>query len=262
MARSLWTGSLSFGLVNVPVRLYSAVRDQQLHFTQLHEKDGAPIEVKRYCSKEDEEVPYEEVAHGYEHDKHGLVVLTDEDLATVSPRRTRTIEIDAFVDLAAVDPMQFDHPYLLAPAGNTDGTLRAYRLLVEVMGKTDRAALGRFVLRNKEYLVAIRVRDDRLALTTMRFADEIRKPEAIPTGGRKRTKKNELESAVQLIEALSTDWDPGEYKDRYRKRLRDVIKRKQKGETIKLPDEGDDDRSPVPDLMAALEKSLEAAHSK
>jgi len=261
MARSLWTGSLSFGLVNVPVQMFSAVRDRQLHFTQLHEKDGAPIETRRFCAKEDEEVPWEEIAHGYEHDKHGLVVLTDEELAAVAPRKTRTIEIDAFVDLSAVDPMQFDHPYLLAPAGDTEGTRRAYQLLVEVMRATDRAALGRFVLRNKEYLVAIRVREGRLSLTTMLFADEIRDDKGIPAGSAKRPKKKALEGAVQLIEALSTDWDPDEYKDRYRKRLRDVIKRKEKGETIKLP-EHEDEPSPVPDLMAALEKSLETARSK
>jgi DNA end-binding protein Ku len=260
MARALWTGSLSFGLVNVPVQLYSAVKDRQLHFTQLHEKDGAPIETRRFCSKEDEEVPWEEVAHGYDHDKHGLVVLTDEDLAAVAPRKTRTIEIDAFVDLGAVDPMQFDHPYLLAPAGDTEGTMRAYQLLVEVMGKTDRAALGRFVLRNKEYLVAIRVREERLTLTTMLFADEIRSSKGIPAGAKKQPSKKALEGAVQLIEALSADWDPDEHKDRYRRRLRDVIKRKEKGETIKLPD-SDDQPSPVPDLMAALEQSLEAARS-
>jgi DNA end-binding protein Ku len=261
MARALWTGSLSFGLVNVPVQLYSAVRDRQLHFTQLHGKDGAPIEVRRFCSKEDEEVPFEEVAHGYDHDKHGQVVLTDEDLSAVQPRKTRTIEIDSFVDLAAVDPLQFDHPYLLAPAGDTDGTRRAYQLLVEVMGRTDRAALGRFVLRNKEYLVAIRVREERLTLTTMLFADELRDTKGIPAGGKKRPRKKELESAVQLIEALSTDWEPEDYKDRYRRRLRDVIKRKQKGETIKAP-EREDEPSPVPDLMAALEQSLEAARSR
>ena len=257
MPRSLWTGSLSFGLVNVPVQLFSAIRDRQLHFTQLHEKDGAPIETRRFCSKEDEEVPWEEVAHGYEHDKHGLVVLTDEELAAVAPRKTRTIEIDAFVDLGAVDPMQFDHPYLLAPAGDSEGTRRAYQLLVEVMRKTDRAALGRFVLRNKEYLVAIRVRDDRLSLTTMLFADETRDPKDVPAGSSKRPPKKALEGAVQLIEALSQEWDPEEHKDRYRRRLRDVVKRKEKGETIKVP-EREDEPTPVPDLMAALEKSLEA----
>jgi DNA end-binding protein Ku len=149
MPRSLWTGSLSFGLVNVPVALYSGVRDRDLHFRQLHEKDSAPIEVRRFCSKEDEEVAFEDIGHGYDLDGK-QVVLTDEELATAQPRKTRTIDIEAFVDLAEVDPIYFDHPYVLAPSGEAEGVKRAYRLLAEVMSRSDRAALGRIVLRTKE----------------------------------------------------------------------------------------------------------------
>src|SRR5437763_449165 len=134
MARSLWTGSLSFGLVNVPVQLVSAARDLDYHFHQLHHKDTSPIEQRRFCSQEDQEVTWEEVAHAYDLDGQ-QVVVTDEELASVQPRKTRTIEIEAFVDLPAVDPIYFDHPYFLVPAGDSDGTLRAYRLLVEVMGQ-------------------------------------------------------------------------------------------------------------------------------
>ena len=181
MARSLWTGSISFGLVNVPVALYSAVRDLDVHFRQLHGKDGAPIETRRFCSKEDKEVPFEAIGHGYEEDGEDLVVLTDEDLAAAAPRKTRTIDIEAFVDVADVDPLFFDHPYYLAPVGEAEGNLRAYRLLVKVLASTDRAALGRFVLRSKEYLVLVRVRDDRLALTTMLFHDEVRPAKGIDT---------------------------------------------------------------------------------
>src|SRR4051794_39792034 len=250
MPRALWSGSLSFGLVNVPVQLFSAVRDLDLHFTQLHERDGAPIETRRFCSEEDEEVPYEQIAHGYDLDGE-QVMLTDELLATVAPRRTRTIEISAFVDVAEIDPMHFDHPYFLAPAGETEGTRRAYQLLLEVMRKTDRAALGRFVLRTKEYLVAIRVRDDRLSLTTMLFADELRPTKDVPAGGRK-PKKAELDGAVELIEALSLDWEPEAYEDRYRERLKDVVARKKKGRRIRVPEE-EKQPAPVADLMAALE---------
>src|SRR3954471_12004770 len=149
MARALWSGSLSFGLVNVPVQLFSAVRDQDLHFRQLHEKDGAAIETRRFCAEEDEEVGFEDVGHGYERDDGGEVVLSDEELAAAAPRKTRTIEIEAFVDLADVDPIAFDHPYFLMPAGDSEGTQRAYRLLLEVMSQTERAALGRFVMRTK-----------------------------------------------------------------------------------------------------------------
>jgi DNA end-binding protein Ku len=257
MARALWSGSLSFGLVNVPVQLFSAVRDQDLHFRQLHETDGSPIETRRFCSAEDEEVPYEEIGHGYELDSGKEVVLSDEDLGAAAPRKTRTIDIEAFVDLADVDPVYFDHPYFLLPEGEAEGTRRAYRLLVEVMQGTERAALGRFVLRTKEYLVAVRVRDDLLSLTTMRFHDEVRPTKDVPGGGRKPAKER-LDRAVTLIEAMSADWDPARYEDRYRERLLEVIERKKQGKRITVPDD-QDEPSPIPDLMAALERSLAQA---
>jgi DNA end-binding protein Ku len=260
MARSLWTGSLSFGLVNGPVALYSAVRDADLHFHQLHEKDGARIETRRFCADEDREVPLEEIGHAYELDDGKTVVVTDEDLEAVAPRKTRTIDIEAFVDLADVDPIYFDHPYFLAPMGDSEGTRRAYQLLIEAMGRADRAAIGRFVMRTKEYLVAIQVRDERLALTTMRFGDEVRPTKGIDTGG-KTPAKAQLEHAVKLIEALSTDWDPKAWTDRYRERLEDVIARKRKGKRISAPKQ-QPAPAPVPDLMAALERSLEQATGK
>ena len=257
MARALWSGSLSFGLVNVPVQLFSAVRDQDLHFRQLHEKDGSPIETRRFCSKEDEEVSFEEVGHAYEPDDGEQVVLTDEELATAAPRKTRTIDVEAFVDLGDVDPIYFDHPYFLLPEGEAQGTRRAYQLLVDVMEQTDRAALGRFVMRTKEYLVAVRVRDGLLSLTTMRFHDEVRPTKGIPGGGRKPAKEK-LDQAVALIEAMSVDWDPARYEDQYRSRLLEVIERKKKGRKITVPDDADEP-TPVPDLMAALEESLAQA---
>jgi DNA end-binding protein Ku len=260
MARALWSGSLSFGLVNVPVQLFSAVRDQDLHFRQLHEKDGSPIETRRFCAAEDEEVPFEEVGHGYELDSGKEVVLSDEELAAAAPRKTRTIDIEAFVDLADVDPVYFDHPYFLLPEGEAEGTRRAYQLLVEVMQSTERAALGRFVLRTKEYLVAVRVRDDLLSLTTMLFHDEVRPTKPVPGGGRKPAKER-LDRAVTLIEAMSVDWDPARYEDRYRERLLEVIERKKKGKRITVPDD-QDEPSPIPDLMAALERSLAQAQGK
>jgi DNA end-binding protein Ku len=259
MARPLWSGSLSFGLVNVPVALFSAVVDTDVHFRQLHAKDHTPIETRRFCSKEDVEVPYDQIAHGYETEDGKQVVLTDAELATADPQKTRTIDIEAFVDLDDVDPIYFDHPYLLLPAGDTDGTRRAYRLLLEAMSDSDRAALGRFVLRTKEYLVLIRVRAGRLALTTLRFHDEVRPTKDVPTPGKKaKPAKREIDQAVALVEALSCDWDPARYKDRYQDRLKRIIKRKEKGQTVKAP-EREETPSPVPDLMAALEESLAAA---
>jgi DNA end-binding protein Ku len=259
MPRSLWTGSLGFGLVNVPVALFSGVRDTDLHFRQLHAKDHAPIEVHRFCADEDVEVPYDEIARGFETDDGELVLLTDAELATAAPRKTRTIDIEAFVDLDEVDPIYFDHPYVLMPNGDSEGTLRAYRLLVEVMARTERAALGRFVLRTKEYLALVRARSDRLTLTTMRFHDEVRPTKGVPTPTKRdQPSKKELDQAVALIESLACPWNPARYEDEYEKRLKKIVQRKRKGQTVEPP-KREKEPSPVPDLMAALEQSLAEA---
>jgi DNA end-binding protein Ku len=256
MPRSLWSGSLSFGLVNVPVALFSGVKDTDLHFRQLHEKDHTPVETRRFCADEDVEVPYDEIAHGYETDDGDLVVLTDAELATAAPRKTRTIDIEAFVDLDDVDPIHFDHPYVVMPAGDAEGTQRAYRLLLEVMERTERAALGRFVMRTKEYLVLIRARAGRLVLTTLLWHDEVRPAEDVPKPTKRdKPAKKEVDQAVALIDALSCDWDPSRYEDSFQKRLRKIVRDKSKGKTIEVPDD-EKPPAPVPDLMAALEESL------
>ncbi len=264
MARSLWTGSLSFGLVNVPVRLTSAVRDLDLHFRQLHETDKAPVETQRWCSQEDKEVPYEAITRSYELDDGTAVIVTDEDLEAVEPRKTKTIDIEQFVDLAEVDPIYFDHPYWLVPAGDDEGATRAYRLLLGVMEQTDHAALGRFVMRAREYLAIVRARDGALALTTMRFHDEVRPTKDVPSASGKSAKptRKELDSAVALIEALGVQWKPEDYEDEYRKRLRKVVERKRKGKTIEVDDDGPAQPGAVPDLMAALQQALEDAKQK
>ena len=256
MARSLWSGSLGFGLVNVPVALHSGVVDTDLHFRQLHASDHAPVEIHRYCEEEDVEVPYDEIASGHEGDDGELVILTDAELATAAPNKTRTIDIEAFVDLADVDPIYFDHPYVLVPSGDSEGALRAYRLLVEVMARTERAALGRFVLRSKEHLVLVRARSGRLTLTTLRFHDEVRPATDVPSPTeRDRPARKEIDRAVALIEALACPWEPDRYEDAYQKRLKAIVRRKRKGETIEPP-EPEKEPSPVPDLMAALEQTL------
>src|SRR4051812_35719605 len=261
MARVLWSGSLSFGLVNVPVALLSAVRDMDLHFRQLHEKDKSPIETQRWCSEEEKEVPYEAITRSYELDSGKTVIVTDEDLEAVEPRKTRTIDIEDFVDLAEVDPVYFDHPYWLVPAGDDEGSTRAYRLLLGVMEQTDHAALGRFVMRAKEYLAIVRARDGALSLTTMRFHEEVRSTKDVPSASGKSTKpgKKELDAAVALIEALGADWRPERHRDEYRRRLQKVVDRKRKGQTVEVPEDTDEQPSPVPDLMAALEESLKQA---
>src|SRR4051812_18155590 len=244
MARSLWTGSLSFGLLNVPVQLVSAVRDLDLHFRQLHEKDKSPIETQRWCPEEDKEVPFDAVTRSYELDSGKQVIVTDEDLEAVEPRKTRTIDIEQFVDLADVDPIYFDHPYWLAPAGDDEGATRAYKLLLGVMEKTDQAALGRFVMRAKEHLAIVRARDGALTLTTMRFHDEVRSASGVPsaTGKTAKPTKKQLDAAVELIEALADDWDASKHEDRYRKRLQTVVNKKRKGQTIEIDDGGGDEQ--------------------
>jgi DNA end-binding protein Ku len=255
MPRPLWNGSLSFGLVNVPVQLTTAARDLDLHFRQLHKKDGAPIEQRRFCSQDDAEVEWEEVGRAFQLDDKKQVVLTDEELASVQPEKTRTIEVEAFVDLDDVDPIYFDHPWFLVPAGDSQGTRRAYRLLVEVMESTGRAALGRFVMRTKEYLVLVRPRGGLLSLTTMRFHDEVRPTDGIAPGGRKPA-KGKVEQAVAVIESLAAEWKPERYTDCYRERLERIVKQKKKGEKVKAPAEPKQPK-PAPDLMAALEATLE-----
>jgi DNA end-binding protein Ku len=265
VARSLWSGSLSFGLVNVPVVMVTAIRDVDLHFRQLHEKDGAPIEVQRWCSKEDVEVRYEEITHAFEFDDGSQVIVTDEELAAIEPRRTRTIDIEQFVELDEVDPIYFDHPYYLLPAGADDGSARAYRLLVEVMARTGRAAVGRFVMRAKEYLAIVRAQDRALMLTTMLFADEVRPTKDIEAATQKSHKPpaSQLKAAVAVIEELSEDWEPSEWKDRYRRRLQDVVARKRKGQTIKAPEPlAAAPEEAAPDLMAALEQTLAEMRSE
>lgn len=256
MARSLWSGSLSFGLVNVPVRLLSAVRDADVHFHQLHEKDGARIEVRRFCTEEDVEVAYEDIGHGYELDDGTQVVLTDEELATVAPERTRTIDIDRFVPADAIDPVHLDHPYWLLPSGQGEGALRAYRLLVSAMEQTDRVAVGRVVLRTKEYLVALRVREGRLALSTMLFGDEVRDGDEVAPGGRRPAKK-EVDAAVELVEAATKPWRHEDFRDCYTERLRAVIERKQKGERVRAP-KASEAPAPPTDVLEALARSLRA----
>jgi DNA end-binding protein Ku len=258
MPRSMWSGSLSFGLVNVPVRLVSGARDLDLHFRQLRAEDATPIEVQRWCSKEEHEVPYQEIARLFEFEDGSSVIVTDGELDALEPERTRTIEIDAFVDLADVDPIHFDHPYLLIPAATDDGTLRAYRLLLDVMATSDRAALGRFVMRTKEYRGLVRARDGALSIATMLMHDEVRPTDGIDAGARGKAPKKQLDAALGLIEAMTVEWDPARYDDEYRKRLQKVVASKRKGQTITVPDKIEEP-SPVPDLMAALRESLDAA---
>jgi DNA end-binding protein Ku len=205
------------------------------------------------------EVPWEEIVSGYEVEKGKWVTLSDEELAAAEPRKTKTIDIEEFVDLAEVDPVYFDHPYFLVPPEG-EGAARAYRLLAEVMDRSDKVALGRFVLRTKEYLVALRVIDGAIALTTMLFHDEVRATKGIGPGKAKKTapSKKQVDAAVGLIEAMGRKFDPTRYEDRHRKRLEKIIRDKKKGRKIKIAEPQDEPKA-VPDLMEALEESLARA---
>lgn len=262
MARGLWSGTLAFGLVAVPVELVSAVRDRDVHFHEVEPDSGQRVEVRRTCAKDGKEVPWDEVGHGYEVDGR-LVVLSDAELSAAAPERTRTIEVEEFVPLEQIDPAHFDHPYLLLPQGGTEGVTRAYRLLRDVMGEEGQVAIGRIVMRSREQLVAVRERDGLLALSTLLFANEIRDPsgvDAVPSGRRASPRKAEVERALKVIDEMTRDFDPGRFEDCHRSRLLRLIRRKQRGGEVEIPDV-EPEPAPARDLLAALEASLRPRRS-
>jgi len=256
MPRSIWRGAISFGLVNVPVKLYSAVSRKTVRFHQLHDKDGVRIQQKRVCPADGEEVPYDNIVKGYEISPDRYVVIEPEELDALDPKKTRAIEIQEFVDLEEIDPIYYDHPYYLAP---DTGASKAYRLLLRAMEETNKVAIARVVIRQKENLVAIRPTGDVLTMATMIFHDEVVSPGAIEElpDDEAEASKREVEMAQQLIDSLTGDFEPEKYHDEYRERVLELIEAKAQGEeiTIQPPEEP----AKVPDLMAALEQSLAAA---
>jgi DNA end-binding protein Ku len=264
VARAIWSGSISFGLLNVPVKLYSAVSKQTVRFRELREDDGARVRHKRVAESDGEEVPYEQIVKGYEYAPDQYVVLGRDELAELDPQKTRAIEIQDFVDLDDIDPIYFEQPYYLGP---DKGAERAYALLVQAMNEARKVAIARFVLRNKEHLAAIRPMGDVLTLTTMRFHDEVSSPqdldgEVFEEAKPKKPEKRELEMAKQLIESLTNDFKPDRYRDEYREELLDLLERKAAGkEVVSAPTE-EPKPTKAPDLMAALEESLAAVRGE
>jgi len=259
MPRPLWKGTVSFGLVSVPVELWSAIRDQTIRFREVHVTDGSPVKHVKFCAAEGKPVDPSEVGRAYEVEKGKLIPVTDEELEDLAPEKTQTIEIESFVAREEVDPIRFDHPYYMVPGNDSVGTLRAYKLLVEAMTEGDLLAMGTFVMRSREYLAAIRVRGQALALSTMHFPAEIRSPDAVP-GPEEEADREAVKDAVAIIEELSTDWDPDSYRDQYRARLKKVIDSKRKGRKVKAPTAREEKPTAAPDLMAALKETL--ANSK
>jgi DNA end-binding protein Ku len=256
MARAIWSGSISFGLLNVPVKLYSAVSKQTIRFRELREGDGSRIKHKRVAEDDGEEVPYEKIVKGYEVTPDQFVVMTRDELEEIDPKKTRAIEIKDFVDLDDIDPIYFENPYYLGP---DKGAEKAYALLAQAMGEERKVAIARFVLRNKEHLAAIRPMDGVLTLTTMRFADEVVPPDqldGVELGNGQKLDKREVEMAKELIDSLSGEFDPEKYRDEYREELVALIERKAQGKEIVVQPSEELKPTKAPDLMAALEESL------
>jgi DNA end-binding protein Ku len=257
MARAIWSGAISFGLVNIPVKLYSSVARKTVRFNQIDSESGQRIRQQR-VNAEGEEVAYDQIVKGYEIGPERYVTITPEELESVEPERTRTIDIEDFVDLEQIDPIFYDHPYYLAP---DKGAAKPYKLLLDAMEEADKVAIARVVIRSKQSLVAIRAKDDVLMMETMLFADEIVSTDSIEElasmDGDKTTKR-ELEMANQLIDSLSSEFEPEKYRDEYREQVLAMIEKKAAGETITI-EEPSEEPQKVPDLMAALEASIAAA---
>jgi DNA end-binding protein Ku len=257
----MWTGAISFGLVTVPVKLYSAVSRKNVRFHQLNGQTGVRIQQRRVDPSTGDEVAYEDIVKGYELAPDRYVVIENDELEALDPKKTRTIDIEEFVELADVDPIFYDHPYYLAPGA---GGAKPYRLLLDAMRDTGRIAIARVVIRSKEQLVAIRPMGDVLAMSTMVFADEVVDPSTIddiPDADDVEVRPREVDIAKQLVESLAADFEPEKFHDTYREEVLALIERKASGEEIAVQPARDVQDEPVPDLMAALKASLDAVRA-
>jgi DNA end-binding protein Ku len=259
MARAIWTGSVSFGLVNVPVGLYSATQDHEVHFHQFQEGTTSRIRNQRVNEDTGDQVDYGDIVKGAEVGDGNYVMLTQEELESVEPGKSRTIEITDFVDASEIDPVHYQRSYYLAPADQT--AAKAYVLLARAMAKAERIGVATFVMRGKQYLAAIRPRDDVLILETMYFADEVRDPaqgiDQLPAKAKVGAK--DLSMAVDLVRALTTSWEPENYRDTYTERVQKLIEAKKKNREIAVPQTPEETEGKVVDLLEALRSSVDAA---
>jgi DNA end-binding protein Ku len=251
--RALWTGSVTFGLVNVPVRMYSAVHEHKLQFHLVHEQDDSPIGYQKICKLEGKPVSNDEIVKAYEFKKGEFVQLTDDDFAAVQVEGQHSIDLEDFVPYEDIDPAYFAHTYLVGPQ---DGGEKTYALLVRAMEQSGLAGIGKFVMRSRQYLGCLRVREGVLTLEQLYFADEIDEPAGIIPDKLPSVSKQELDMALTLIEGFSGDWSPEKYEDTYTEALRDVVKAKRRGKDVHELREPAEEEAP-PDLMEALRLSIE-----
>jgi DNA end-binding protein Ku len=258
MPRAIWSGAISFGLVNVPVRMYSAIDEHKLQFHLLHSKDDSRIGYEKVCKKEGKPVPDSEIVKAFEYQKGEYVYLTDEDFdsAAANAEGFKTIDIRDFVPDDEIDPIYFERTYYLGPDGGAD---KVYSLLRRAMEDSGLAGVAKYVMRDKQHLGCLRVRDDVITLERMYFADEIRPIDEIKPK-RAKISKQELELARQLIDSFAGSFRPEQYKDTYRDALREIIERKRKGKDVHV-EPVEPEREEVPDLMTALRESLKAGRS-
>lgn len=262
MPRAIWTGTISFGMVTVPVKMYSAIDRKTVRFHQLSGRTGARIAQKRVDPSTGEEVPYGDIVKGYELAPDRYVVIEPGELEALEPKKTRTIEIEDFVELSEIDPIYYDHPYYLAPG---PGGAKPYRLLLQAMRETGKVAIARVVIRSKEQLVALRPIGEALGMATMIFADEVLSPdrlEEVVEAQDVETTKRELDIAKQLVESLAGDFEPQRYHDAYRQEVLAMIERKAQGKEIAVAPAVEEAATPAPDLMGALKASLEAVRAR
>jgi DNA end-binding protein Ku len=258
----MWTGTIGFGMVTVPVKLYSAVDRKTVRFHQLAGKTGMRVSQKRVDPSTGEEVPYAEIVKGYELAPDRYVVIEPGELEALEPQKTKTIEIEEFVDLSQIDPVYYDHPYYLAPS---TGGAKPYRLLLEAMRETGKVAIARVVIRSKEQLVAVRPMGDVLGMATMLFADEVLSPDRLDEvidAAQVKTTKRELDVAKQLIDSLAGDFDADAFHDTYREQVLQLIERKAQGKAIAVQPAPEEVAAPAPDLMSALKASLDAVRAR
>jgi DNA end-binding protein Ku len=253
--RPIWSGSISFGLVNVPVKLFSATSPKDVRFHQIDAKTNSRVRQKRVSATTGEEVPYEDIVKGYELRPDTYVTITSDELETLEPKATKTIDIEDFVDLDQIDPIFFERPYYLVP---DKGGAKAYALLRAAMQETNKVGIARVVLRTKQYLAAIRAKDDVLVLETMLFPDEVNPTEDLDLPGEEvDVSAREEKMARQLIDSLTTEFEPDKYHDEYREKVLALIEQKAAGQEI-VVEEPTEEPTKVVDLMAALEASLAA----